>query len=164
MVSIETWTEPQVLALPDHLLGQRVIHLLEIVSAGPSDDFLLDHRVLPDPCIVWGVGFWTVGLTGANCAIGVSLGVEMPGTLAAFAQLESVVGGTSTGVARLYFVNVNDSNGLVWMPCRRLLVTGGRRLVGYVGTLAGAAGAGHIAVEVSPLPRQIPDWFAAAAM
>src|SRR5574343_174637 len=159
MQSIERWTPERVLKLPDHLFGERVSHLLSGYSAGGSEDFALDQQPLPDPCVLWSIRVWTFGFTAGQVALGLGLGTQVPGGAAAFYGLDQLMGWSDSSLARPAYCNLADGNGQIVVPSRRIVHAGGRRLVGYLTAGAAAAGEVYWVVEVSSLPREVPDWF-----
>lgn len=159
MQSIEKWRPERVLKLPDHLFGQRVLHVVGAQVGAGASGFFIDALPLPDPCVVWSIG-WSMQLgTGGGVIFAMALGNKVPGAIAEFAALPAFLPGVGVNVNGTWILTSDTGNGQLGGRMRVIQRTGGGRIVVYLADAAATGGILTLLVEVSSLPREVPDWF-----
>ncbi len=159
MMDIRDWPIDRIMQLPDCAFGRRwPIRLAKILEDGNAV-FDLAEAALPERCVIWEVGFLTVGAFGVSAETGLSLGELLPTSEAQFRALELVFSGVDSPISGRGHFEVAADGWAGVMTLRQPMQPAGRRLVARFIRHRGSALSAGIIVVVSSIPTEVPDWL-----
>lgn len=158
-MDVSKWPLDEIMQLPDHAFGRRWI--VSVGRVGLNNNILYDisELALPEKFVIWEIIWCLDGVAGAAVNMEIALGDLVPTTDPEFQLLTNPI--PDLGVAWLGFRYLLLRNYQSWrrMTLRQSVHASGRRLVGRFQETASAAAGAMIALTVSSLPREVPDWL-----
>jgi len=158
-MDVSKWPLDEIMQLPDHAFGRRWI--VSVGRSGLSNNILYDisEAGLPERFVVWEIMWCGDGEILFVVSMALGLSDYLPTTdveFWAFPRLISDLGIDING-NRMLFIRSEQS----WrrMTLRQPVASGGRRLVGRFAETATKTAAAMIAITISSLPREVPDWL-----
>ena len=158
-MNISQWPMSRIMQLPDECFGQRWLIFLEYMSAGPFHHFLMSEVALPDRCVVWGFGYDFMNSAPTSSNIRLALGDSLPNTAEEMDILDPLIQGLGFlgPEPRAIILHTFQSN--MWWPMRKLILPQGRRLVMEFDAPLIGDHRMRLAIEVSSVPTEVPDWL-----
>jgi len=156
-MDISRWGMDQVMMLPDSCFGTRRVLTMcgEGTIAAPAFD--ISETGLGERTVVWGAGVWNELADILTSFVRFKLGDHLPATLAEFDALEDMFPEMACVAGYRSILANKGSNGLVWLPMRRMFQTSGRRIVVALGVTGISVDMGMCGIEISSVPREVPD-------
>lgn len=158
-MNIDNWPMDRIMRLPDWCFGRRWFVGTYCGEAGGGVAYFTCQESLPDKFVVWGVLFCARNPAPVNVMrVTIRLGDHTPVSGADAMTMERLFKGISTpGILYEFYSSQWD---LSWNVIERILIeTAGRRI--QVVTNGDQANAYEmtVAVLISALPKEVPDWL-----
>lgn len=156
-MDIRNWPADKIMQQPDHRFGQRWVIGVANYVEGLGVTYEISEAGLPESCVIWNLGLSAAGGSLTIGAVSLALGDHLPTTDAEFDANEILFRDVGTLVAGRRLVYVGTLFGGSGQPMRKFVKTGGRRLVGRFVRPSEAGLFMMAAIEVSSIPRELPD-------
>ena len=158
-MNISTWSDSEVMQLPDHLFGRRWSIPFSLNVAGGATSYQISPEGLGNRFVLWHIyADATVPVGMVYLTLRFAMGDQLPANAAAFNVLELIepvrVPGPGAGAG---WIMGNDMH--VWIPLRNIYASAGRRLVVEITTQGGGFTPGMLIFVVSGVPMEIPEWY-----
>jgi len=156
-MDISRWGMDQVMMLPDHCFGTRRVLTMcgEGTIAIPAFD--ISETGLGERTVVWGAGVWNELADTLASFVRFKLGDQLPATLAEFDALDDMFPEMACVAGYRSILAVRGETAILWLPMRRMFQTSGRRIVAALGAIALSEAIGMCGIEISSVPREVPD-------
>ncbi len=156
-MDIRNWGMDQVMMLPDGCFGTRRVITMCGSGTLTAPAYDICETGLSERTVVWGAGMWSMMPDTQDAFARFKLGDHLPTTLAEFDTLEDMFPEMACVAGYRSIMTKRGSSGLLWLPMRRMYQTSGRRIVAALGTTALTEAIGICALEISSVPREVPD-------
>ncbi len=156
-MDIRRWSMDQVMMLPDHCFGTRRVITMCGEGKIVEPAFDISETGLGERTVVWGAGVWNILADTDSSFVRFKLGDQVPANLAEFNALEDMFPEMACLAGYRSIMVVRGTTGLLWFPMRRMFQTSGRRIVAALGSTSLTAAIGMCAIEISSVPREVPD-------
>lgn len=161
-MDIRNWPLDQIMQLPDWCFGQRVIQTVSYRAAAAGSFYDLCAEGLPEQCVIWSSCAVLAGSLTSYGDMSLVLGDTVPATDAIFFEHEALFRGVGAPVIGRPMMRLYGCSGPWLMKCRRVLDAKGRRLLLRLYSGAAVDIEGTWSVEVSGVPKEVPDWLVSA--
>lgn len=158
-VNLERWTDSEILMLPDHAFGSRVVvSLTRFITAG-TVQFRVIPTVLPDRIVIWEIVATATRITALDHMFGLRLGRDAPADEAEWNTLEDLWRAEidATADAEQFVVSVGGNFALTRL--KTLVNVQGRRLITRMENSSASDSPLNVNVVYSAVPRSVPAWI-----
>lgn len=158
-MNISQWPISRIMQLPDYCFGPRWPVELSMAGEALASKFDISKMALPETCVIWELAAVLHSAELFEGAFELRLGDQLPASWPAFQELELLFSGVRTILppgAVIYLTSMTSVN---WQNLKMPVRAAGRRLV--LGIRSGTCN-GHfiqVALTVSSIPREVPDWL-----
>jgi len=157
-MNISNWPVSRILQLPDCCFGQRYVVSVSGDRKAFGDWFSMSEIAFPSQCVIWEYSVYFAGQHVDGAYWRLALGLEEPADTAEFSLLEPLIPGFGLpGVDPKQMWQGYGQN-FAMRGLRLYRETQGRRLVLQCHGAAGATTYVFVAVVVSSLPKEVPEW------
>lgn len=159
MKDISSWSMDRIMQLPDEAFGRRWITGIAISLSAASRKVRMIEPAVPDKIVIWSINFGHLTALGTGSGYKLAIGDNQPATEDGFNAMERILRlntGPSLEEGLIDVRNVVDLKLKMRMPC----AMGGRRFVILgVNTSATLASVMSVYLEISAMPKAIPEWL-----
>lgn len=159
---IDNWPLDRIMRLPDWCFGRRwwVGEYCGNVNGGAYQ--VVGTEELPDKFVVWGV---LVSCMSPNCLQALRVTLRLADNLAAFTaaplNYDRLLKGIS--IPTITYEFYANQNGVTWINAEREIVeSGGKRLAIQTNGDQAILYEATVAILISALPKEVPDWLFSA--
>lgn len=159
-MDIRNWPMEKIMQLPDCIFGQRYIVSCNVEVDGEASSWDISEIAFPDICVFWTLGIYWYYHKGHVDYIRLALGDQLPTTQAMMSELEPLINGygmQGPGPREIHSY-LNSSQEIVHM--KKLISAQGKRMIIEGHSTGTGAVKVRAYVEVSSIPKEVPDWLA----
>lgn len=156
-MNVRNWPMGQIMQLPDNCFGQRwPVHVgVKTTSSVPHYD--ISESGLPERCVIWGFYIVVSGVSTSYVEVTFALGDMLPTTEAEFGANEMLFHDLGVPFGAIRFIRTIPYSGLGFIPMRKYVAAGGRRLIGRFDPATATLVYSHGILIVSGVPTEVPD-------
>lgn len=157
-MNVSDWPVDELMGLPDCVFGRRWVVSCEAEASDDAHGFDISEMSLPDRAVLWNVEVFGFSVDDPGCYMRLGLAQFVPATAAVMDSAKELVqdlGKQGTRPRRIY---LNGSPCEFDIDLRNLVEAQGSKLVLEAYAPAGKNCKVLVAVTVSAIPREVPDW------
>ena len=158
-MDIRHWGLNRIMQLPDHCFGRRFLVSSNMNVLAAQRVWDISEVALPDVCVIWELVIMVAGTFGTFLWVQIALGDQLPAAVATFDALDPLFMGLGEQGAEPRTIRVEADNVLHLDRLRMPVAAQGRRLVVEMTTDDGITASGMVAIVVSGVPKEVPDWL-----
>ena len=156
-MNIADWPESKIMALPDHLFGQRQLITITDLVAQSQAGYEISEYALPDKTVIWELIITINNNYAAYGYVTIALGDKLPGGAAEFNALECVFPGCEDNTGRKGVIEVVGMGMIQIRNIKRLIRPQGNRFVMRFENPAAGNRTATVGLVISSIPNEIPD-------
>lgn len=160
-MDIRNWGLAKIMRLPDWCFGRRSIVSCHIRDDAAAQVWDISELELPTRGVIWSVGYIVETNYSTGHTIRIGLGDQLPATNAEMMTLDPLIPGLGIDGPEPRLIYVTQVPNFVRFTMRQGCNFMGRRLVIEFNKDAQLDEHVIVAVEVSGIPAEIPDWLCA---
>ncbi|MBA7479329.1 hypothetical protein ES707_14763 [subsurface metagenome] len=158
-MDIRNWPLDRIMQLPDCCFGRRYVISASALSSLGVLGYDISELALPERCVIWELAGWA-GKENLDLAyFRIALGDQLPTTVAQMNALEPLIPGFGPQGPEPRRIDIYVNIGKLFNNIRMPLAAAGRRLVLEVASLPTKNCRFSVAVVVSSIPTEVPDWL-----
>jgi len=158
-MNIQNWGIGRIMELPDWCFGRRFMVSCALDLAAATRAWDISEVALPEWCVIWELFIVGTGDFGKEISVRIALGDQLPAVVAVFDALDPLFMGLGVQGAEPRYLNVNGVRELSMRRLRMPVAANGRRLVIEGLTPEAKTGSLFVAIIVSGVPKEVPDWL-----
>lgn len=157
-MNIENWSIEKKMQLPEWCYGTKYVisAAARILGVGPEYD--ISELSFPDVAVIWQVAITHVISNSFDNYFRVGLAMQIPTTAAEMNQSMELLPGYGTKGSKPRIMNSYSPHKHEKFECKIPIKPQGRKLVVEVVAVATKEIAIRMAVVVSSIPKEVPDW------
>lgn len=158
-MNIRDWPLGSIIQLPDCCFGRRFPVSSNIFLPGPGTAWDISEVAFPETCVIWellitaGKGIESAG------QIRIALGSQLPLNAGMFDVLEPLFPGLGLQMPEPRLIYVAPGELVHLTQLRMPVATAGRKMVVQCTAGPGQITSLIVAIVVSSVPREVPDWL-----
>lgn len=158
-MDIRNWLVDEILQLPDCMFGQRFPIFCSIDEQSGSATWDISEVALPEKCVVWFFSLQSWSNATTTPTIRLALGDQIPTSAAMMTALEPLMMGLGLQGAEPRDLMCPLATYELRLPMKKVIEPSGRRLVLEVTGQVLKHTEVRVALIVSGIPREVPDWL-----
>ncbi len=158
-MDIRDWSLDKIMQLPDCAFGRRWPMVVCRAILAAAEEFYLFRMALPEWTVFWELRVWCTIPATTGVRFGLALGQVAPADLAEFKGLEPVFPCIEDGSGQIGMLDISQYSPQGLATIRHPVKTASRRLIYYGQNPTAAAVIICLAVVISSVPREVPDWM-----
>jgi hypothetical protein len=157
-MDISTWTDSEILQLPDHFFGERRVVAVMDRNLGAGYQWEISADDFPTRSLVWQLNASIIYSNTAYNRYAMALGDAVPADQAAFNALTQLFEelGDSAYTPRTWYCSLYSAN--IRIPMKTIVETGGHNLILETYSPANNTLWIQVAFVVSEIPTEIKQW------
>ena len=158
-MDISKWPIDKIMQLPDWCFGRRWVVFASRIANGAVTNWDMSELTFPNKGVIWQVNIHPVMCTYFTLYYRLALGFQLPTTTAQMDLLSPLLNGFGEQGAEPRKIRAYSNCGAFDLRMRNPMDFQGKRLILQVTGVAEKQALINVAVVVSSLPKEIPDWL-----
>lgn len=158
-MDIRNWPMDQVMQLPDSAFGRRWAIGVSCQKEEVGTCYDISEAGLPERCVIWQLYIIATSTAFATYSFSLALGDVLPVNDAQFDANEYLFRDIGQHVLPRRELITGVMCPAIDLRMRKLVETGGRRLIGRFVFTTEVLAYLHVFLVVSSVPKEVPDWL-----
>ncbi|MBA7708110.1 hypothetical protein ES703_116998 [subsurface metagenome] len=159
---IDNWPIDRIMRLPDWCFGRRYVISATAFGAVGAQGWDISELSFPEVCVIWSLSFWASRVSPDVEALRIAMGTQLPTAVGMMDVLDPIFPGLGFHGAEPRQIEPALAGLASGMFLRMPLEPRGRNLIIEVSSVAEKNGSVIVALVVSAMPREVPDWLISA--
>jgi len=156
---IDNWPMDKIMQLPDCCFGRRYCVSCTLVGVNDTTQWDISEIGLPEKFVIWDVNIFYSTSNDNDSMFRLAYGDQLPTTVAEMDRLKPVIHGLGVEGHEPRHVYIGYQRDTGNLNLRLPVASTGRRLVLEAHTVAEKVMAITVAIIVSSMPKEVPDWL-----
>lgn len=162
-MNISSWPMGRIMQLPEHCFGRKFIVSLTVYSISTAPAWDIAEIALPERCVIWGLTSVLKYNQYQVDSFRLAMGHTLPATVAEMNELEPLINGLGMQGAGPRAMIHSQHTAYNIQHMKQLIESGGRKAVMELTALLETEATMTVAMVVSSIPTEVPDWLISGA-